>query len=368
MKLLLVTTVLLSLVVGTAISSAPAWAQKSRLSPAKIKEFKKTSANFGSCRKQALTQLKAGSISKRKFEISLRQCKENFPGADLYVSCKKNAIKAAKSKKISPDKAVRQCQRFMVAASFDPSNPLPLFIDDGKVFFAGVGLNHQSTPLNAISPPNFDCGRLVTFARNPEQAQYLLFGNHPSKFTGFSSMSNSDLVKKLRIKKPSKDGVLVPELGKLSGDPKDKSSVLFFPSAPCDFESELGEIFAGISTYHLIDSPGSTITPYFGIAYYRQDQTTITSEKAIEGLVKELGGTFKTFAKGNNVTFIAAENFTETDDEQDPKNLCDQPRVHRFVGVVQGRKEDPSKPEYFIIANIKNLCDFGDLLTRRLVR
>ena len=368
MKHLLASLFLMSLAAGAAMTSEPALAKKSGLSPAKIKQFKKTSANFESCRKQAITQLKAGSISQKKFEISLRQCKENFPGADLYVACKKTAIKSAKAKNIAPDKAITQCRRYMVAASFDPADPLPIFIDDGKIFFSGVGLNQQSTPLNAVSPPNFDCARLAANARNPDQAQYLLFGNHPSKFAGFSGMSSADLVKKLKIKKPSKEGVLVSDLGKVSGNPKDKNAVLFFPTAPCDFESELGEIFAGISTYHLIDASGSAITPYFGIAYYKQGQTKITTERAIQGLVKELGGTFKTFAKGNNVTFIAADNFSETDDEEDPKNLCDQPRVHRFVAVVQGRKDDPEKPEYFIIANIKNLCDFGDRITKRLTK
>ena len=368
MKQLLASLFLMSLAAGAAMSTETAWAKKSGLSPAKIKQYKKTSANFDSCRKQAITQLKAGSISQKKFEIALRQCKENFPGADLYIACKKTAIKTAKSKNIAPDKAVKQCKRYMVAASFDPEDPLPIFVDDGKIFFSGVGLNHQSTPLSAVSPPNFDCTRLATLARNPDQAQYLLFGNHPSKFAGLNDIASSDLVKKLNIKKPSKEGVLVADLGKVIGNPKDKSSVLFFPSASCDFESELGEIFAGISTYHLIDSAGSTVTPYFGIAYYRQGQTKITTEKAIQGLVKELGGTFKTFAKGNNVTFVAADNFSETDDEEDPKNLCDQPRVHRFVAVVQGRKDDPNKPEYFIIANIKNLCDFGDRIAKRLTK
>jgi hypothetical protein len=368
MKHLLASLFVMSLAAGAAMTSEPAMAKKSGLSPAKIKQFKKTGANFDSCRKQAITQLKAGSISQKKFEISLRQCKENFPGADLYIACKKTAIKNSKEKNIAPDKAVGQCKRYMIAASFDAADPLPVFIDDGKIFFSGVGLNQQSTPLNAISPPNFDCARLAANARNPEQAQYLLFGNHPSKFAGFNGLSSADLVKKLKIKKPSKDGVIVPDLGKVSGNPKDKNAVLFFPTAPCDFESELGDIFAGISTYHLIDSAGSTITPYFGIAYYKQGQTKITTEKAIQGLVKELGGTFNTFVKGNNVTFIAADNFSETDDEEDPKNLCDQPRVHRFVAVVQGRKDDPEKPEYFIIANIKNLCDFGDKITKRLTK
>jgi hypothetical protein len=366
MKHLLAIVVIASVTAAAALSPGTALAKKGKLSPAKIKQYKKTTASFESCRKQAVGQLKQGTITQKKFEIELRQCKENFPGADLYVNCKKAAIKTAKSKNMAPDKAVQQCRRYMVAASFDAENPLPFFVEAGKVFFAGVGLNQQSTPVTALNPPNFDCARLKTLARNPAEAQYLLFGNHPGKFAGLSDLKPADLARKLGIKKPAKDGTMVAGLGKVLGNPKDKGAVMFFPSAACDFESELGDIFAGISTYYLIDSSSSTVTPYFGIAYFRQAQDKLTTEKAIQGMVRNLGGTFKTFNKGNNVTFIAADNVTETDDESDPKNLCDQPRVHRFVGVVQGRKDKPSAPEYMIVANIKNLCDFGDRLGKRL--
>jgi hypothetical protein len=36
------------------------------------------------------------------------------------------------------------------------------------------------------------------------------------------------------------------------------------------------------------------------------------------------------------------------------------------VGVVQGRKDAPTQPEYLILANVKNLCEFGDKLGKRL--
>ena len=45
-----------------------------------------------------------------------------------------------------------------------------------------------------------------------------------------------------------------------------------------------------------------------------------------------------------------------------------QPRQHRFVGIVQAHKDKPNKPEYLILANVKNLCDFGDRLAKRLVQ
>ncbi len=33
--------------------------------------------------------------------------------------------------------------------------------------------------------------------------------------------------------------------------------------------------------------------------------------------------------------------------------------------MIQGQKDEPEKPEYVIVANIKNLCDFGDRVAKR---
>ena len=120
--------------------------------------------------------------------------------------------------------------------------------------------------------------------------------------------------------------------------------------------------------HYLIDHGASSVTPYFGIAYYKGDQRRVTTAKLIQALLRTLGPTYKSTPKNDYVTFIAAANLTEVDDEQDPKNLCKQPRQHRFVGIVQAHKDKPNKPEYLILANVKNLCDFGDRLAKRLVQ
>lgn len=353
------------LALGAALAPEPALAQKAKLTPAKIKQIKKNRKSFENCRKDALRQLKDGTITKKKFEVALNTCKENFPGASLYISCKKSAIKTAQSKNISADEAIEQCKRYLLAASFDPNAAIPFFVDNGQIYFAGIGLN-KSQPVTSLSPPNFGCDKLNNVAKNPASAQYLLFGNHPRTFSGLAEKKGDALMKALTITKPKEKGIDVEGFGRVFGDPKSASGTVFFPSSSCDFDSDPGENFAGLSAYYLLDAQGSIATPYFGIAYYKQSQSSVTTGKLVQGIIRELGSSFKSFKKNDTVTFVAAASVSETDAEQDPKNLCKQPRQHRFVAVVQGRKDQPSSPEYVILANIKALCDFGDKMSKRL--
>jgi hypothetical protein len=342
-------------------------AKQSQLTPAQIKQINKTHNSFETCRKDAIELLKQGKVSKKKFEIALNACKDNFPGSDLYITCKKQAIQTASSKNIAPDQLVEQCKRYLLATSFDPTNPLPYFSEAGQLYFAGIGLN-RSLPTAALTPQNFNCENVAKLIRTPRQAQYLLFGNHPQTFAGLTEVKSADIDQFLKLRKPSTTGTDVDGFGRVFRDPATPDATVFFPAAACDFDAQPGDIFAGLSAYYLLDRSGSSVTPYFGIAYYHRDQRRINTSKLIQGLIRTLGPEYKTFNKNKNVTFIAAASLPERDEEQDPKNLCRQPRQHRFIGVVQGFKDKPTLPEYAMIVNIKNLCDFGDRLAKRLLQ
>lgn len=360
------TLLLLILTVPLGIPTPGAFAQKMKIPPARAKAIKKTRASFEACRKEALAEFKSGSLSRKSFEAALGRCKESYPGASLYTDCKKKAIRTAKDKNISPDKAIDQCKRYLYAASFDPAEPVPFFVESGQIFFAGLGLNRPTAP-NNMNPPNFDCGKLTAMAKSPEQAQYFLFGNHPNTFAALDAKKGAELSKALGMPKVSKKGYDVNGFGRIFGDVSKPSGVVFFPTGACEFEADPGDIFAGLSAYYLIDAAGSGLYPYFGIAYFKQGQTDITTPKLIQRTIKLLGPNFKAQAKNPQVTFIAAGALAEQDDEKDPKNLCQQPRQHRFVAVIQSRP-DGSSPEYMLLANIKNLCEFGDRLAKRLVQ
>lgn len=345
--------------------STPSYAKKTALTPAKVKQATHQSKSYENCRHEAIAQLKQKDANKKKFEASLTACKENFPGASLYINCKKAAVRTAKTSGMPEADAADQCKRYLTATAFDPTVPLPFFVEAGQLYFAGIGMNRPQ-PATSLAPPNFDCTRLQKVMQKPKSAEYILFGNHPRIFGTLSEMRGSQLLKALQLRKPSKSGITTPGFGRVFGDPRKASGVTYFPSAPCDFEGDPGAIMTGLTSYYLIDQTSSSVTPYFGIAYYRADQTAITTTKLLHDTSTMLGPDFKSISKNKRVTFIAQGSLSQRDDEQDPKNLCRRPRNQQFVAVVQTHKNQPQKPEYLIIANIKNLCDFGDRLSKRL--
>lgn len=363
----------LALSVGFFLPASLVFAKKNVLSPAKVKQIKKTNKSFNNCRKDALAALKEGNVSKKKFEVMLSTCQENFPGASLYVACKKEAVHIAQEGKLAPDEATAQCKRYLLAASFDPAEPFPYFAEKGQLYFAGIGLN-KDAPVKGLKPPNFDCQRLREIAAKPKDALYVLFGNHPSTFSSLTKKTGPELATVMGFEKSKKNGLDIPGFGRLFGNPTGDKAVVYFPLATCDFDGSLGSVFSGLSSYYLLDLKTNQATPYFGIAYFDPDQTTVTTNLLIQQTIKGLtngggGATFKTYIKGGdskNVTFISSHPVAETDEEHDPKNVCRSPRDNRFLAIVQGNKDQPTHPEYIIVANIKNLCDFGDKLARRL--
>ena len=356
-----------ALVILTFCPSGPVYAKKSGLSPAKIKEMRQTRKSFDACRKDAIEQLKDGTLSKKKFAVALSSCKENFPGADLYIICKKQAIQSAGGKSAAATQAIEQCKRYLVATTFDPGTPVPFFTEAGLLYFASIGLN-RSLPLSALTPPNFNCDKLKTSTRKPALSEYILFGNHPQNFAGLAELKPKDLMQLLKMTKPATAGVDVAGFGRVFYDPRAASGLTYFPTGACEFDAEPGDFLAGLSAYYLIDAHVASVTPYFGIVYYKKEQHRFTTAKIIQDFIHALGPTYKSTAKNDNVTFVAAASLTEVDDEQDPKNLCKQPRQHRFVGIIQGHKDKPEQPEYALLANVKNLCDFGDRLAKRLAQ
>jgi len=357
---------IVALALGLSLSQI-AQARRNKLSPAKVKQIRNSNKSFQACRKEALGGLKSGSMGKKKFAIALKNCNESYPGASLYVACKKSVLKKANAQKKPPGKELAACKRYMVAASFNEKEPVPFFVKDNQLYFAGIGLN-KSMPAGSISPPNFDCSTIPNIIKDPKSAQYILFGNHPRTFAGLDRLKGKDLNKALKFKAPSTNGVDIASFGRLFGVPTNSTGVVFFPSANCAFDGRLGKIFSGLSSYYLMDGANSLVTPYFGIAYYRAAQTRVKTNDLIEQAKADLGTAFKTFTKNKNVTFIAATDVSETDAEQDPKNLCRKPRKHQIVAVVQGKKDNPTQPDYMIMANIKNLCDYGDRMAKRVIR
>jgi len=355
--------ILLGGVLFLGMPTALAQQGKTRFAPAKIKQVNKINKSFTNCKKDALSKLQAKEIDNSGLETELSICKERFPGAVLFTECKQRALKTGGKIKNSD---LASCRSFVRAASFEPKDAMPFFVYGRQLFFAGIGLNDE-IPVGSLAPPNFQCQKVKPAIDDLTKAQYLLFGNHPRVFTPLANLRGPALTKTLGTKGGGQKGFDIAEFGRLFGDPTDTSGVVFFPSAPCDFESTLGETFSGLSTYYLLDQTTDSVLPYFGIAYIKPT-AKVTTETLVKDALATLGKGYQVFKKNPHTSFIAKQNVTETDDEQDPKNLCKTGRPFQFVAVIQTTKDAAQKPEYVIFANIANLCQYGDRAAKRLIK
>lgn len=354
----------------SVFSSSSFAAKRSKLTPADLsQQVQKEAAGYKKCRQEVLTNLKNKKIDKKDVTTALNVCRESFPGVSLYTECKKNAVKATDKEKQA--EGIKKCKRLLMAGTFDPTQPVPVLFENKKVFLAGIGLNDPMT-IKSMPPPNFDCKNVKDALQSDEKAEYILFGNHPSSFAGFADLSIKKLLKPIGPAKGKEKQAAfkIDGLGRLFGDVKSKTSSLFFPSASCIFNRSLGDAFAGISVYYLIDYETKTAIPYFGILFYKKKAPSVVASKVIETFSKYLGEGYKVVSKNNEVSFIAADTLSQFDEEGDPQNVCRKPREHHIIGAVKFRDGDASgsdSPQYLLLANIKNLCDHGDRLTRRLV-
>jgi len=351
---------------GQSTFSAPAKAKDAR--PVQDgKSLQKVQSSYNDCTAQATAAVKAGRLRIESLPAEFGRCTDRFPVAGLYQECKKNLLKSAKGKEVSIE-GLNRCNAILTAANFNPVDPVPIFITTGQAFFAGVGMN-RSVKYSELQIPNYDCSNLKSAYGNIAQnAQHILFGNHPKMF-----LQGAQQVKFLNSLTNIVAGTLkmakyvdVAGFGRLFGDPRTNQSIVYFPSGSCEFEATYGQIFAGINLFYLADIRNRFVTPYFAIAYYRQGQKNITTPELVAEVSRRLGPDFKAYSKDASTVFISSTPFKEVDKERDPRNICELPRPHRFVAVVHTVKGSPNKPEYLLLANIRNLCDYGDLQAKSL--
>jgi hypothetical protein len=255
-----------------------------------------------------------------------------------------------------------------VAASFDPSEVVPFYFHDEKLYFAGVGMN-KSQSLSEFTLPNFDCNKLMDKAEDPKQAEHILFGNHPVWFAKLRGKKEDVILKMLKVTLPvPADGQYIENFGRVFGDPRKNDSSVFFPSSSCAFSADLGPYFSGLTTYFLIDKESKAVTPYFAIAFYKPQLpgSVISTNVLIEKIRASLGEDYSVAAKDSATTIIALEKITKIDEDGDPQAPCTVPRKHKFLAVVKARTEGATEPEFLLVANLTQLCDYGDRLSRRL--
>jgi hypothetical protein len=329
----------------------------------------KAQQSFSQCTARATAAVKARKLRLEELPIEIGRCTDRFPAAGLFHECKKNLFKSAKGAEIEPEDVAR-CKELLSAASFDSSKPAPIFVGSGQVVFAGVGLN-RSVSTTGMVVPNYNCNQLQSVLANvPKNGQHLLFGNHPKLFA--SGKDQPAFLQKLTGLSPkiAKDNryLDLPGFGRLYGDARTKQAVVYFPAGSCEFESNAGGIFAGLNLFYLVDEKSQMATPYFGIAYYRPGQKTVNTPELVNEVIAKLGLDYKPYSKDAQSIFIAATPFKEVDKERDPRNICELPRPHKLVAVIRTLAGKPNVPEYLLLANIRNLCEYGDRRAANLLR
>jgi hypothetical protein len=342
-------------------SDAFALEGQTTLKPAKVKEIQKISQSYSGCTSAATTLVAAKKMTVQELPLAFERCRDKYPSAGLFLDCKKNALAKSKGRALDPA-ALAQCTALLTAATFDGLDSDPVFTTRSDAYFAGLGMN-QELKLTEMDLPNFTCEKLISaFQDVPKNAQHILFGNHPLMF--LQGAEQAKYIKSLTAlsSKKAKDAKFsdIPGFGRLFGDSHGKQSIVYFPSASCDFRGNLGATYSGVSLYYLPDTKRQTATPYFGVAYYRRNQKALTTPKLVAELLLRLGSRFKAYSKNEQTVFISAAPFSEVDQERDPRNICMQPRPQQFVAVIYSAKDDVNVPEYLLLANIKNLCEYGD--------
>lgn len=343
--------------------------KKGKLSPTVRAQVKRSNQNYKQCITTALAQMKQETISASEFKSMTTSCRERFPGASLYIECKKAAIKKHKDKGAEFSAAVSQCKQQLIASSFNADEPIPFYLHNEKLNFAGIGLNTTQN-ISDFAPPNFDCSRLKEKTATPQDAEFILFGNHPAWFEKFNGKVSDAQLQQLKVRLPVPDeGQYIPGFGQLFGNPRKKDSTVFFPSSNCSFSGDLGPHFSGLTAYYLLDEKAKTATPYFAIAFYKPQigDPTITVDQIVAKLQPSFGkNSVVTREPGDTKTILADEKITSFDEEGDPRNVCKPPRKHKFIAVIKARTLETPAAEFVLIANIAQLCDFGDRLSRRL--
>ena len=330
--------------------------------------------DFKQCRSEALQLHKSGQLNATELKEWLASCRDQFPGIDAYLQCKKQLLSQKSSKTKSKKhlkRRLKRCRKIMTASRFQPDDPIPMAIQKKKILFAGIGINAALPVKQSSKLANLRCAPLAQATQHPEKAEFVLFGNHPRRFKPIKQLSQQKIRETLKLPaKLNPSGHFIQELGMLYGG-LGKSSTLYFPAAGCLYAADTGPFFRSISIYYLVDEIQQMATPYFGVAFYNNEETETlpTTRELVDEISARLAasklGAVSAQKSEHSLHILSHEKITEFDDEGDPKNLCGTSPKPSLVIVVRGSPDEPDRPDYLLVANAKNLCDYGD---RRLAQ
>lgn len=333
---------------------------------------------FQDCRKGALAKWRLDASGDRKvLEGSIGACREKFPAAEVYIQCKKKALVEQKGTPTPED--IQQCARKAKAASIATSAIIPLFKNrQNELVFAGINFT-QPLPLANGTSQDFNCDRVKNYGKRGVVPEYLGFGNSLGTFEAFKSLSSKKVQELLgeSFKAPNgKKGKRSPRperfkdvrgFARLTGIPFTSHTSVLFPVGYCFAVRKLDEKYDEMKVYFLVDPVKSVAYPYLGVAFY-DPRTKSTRDRVAAAVGKVLGPDFleQQAPKGGKIIF-AKSKIAQFDEEGDPFDVCENPKHDEYLGILKESLQRKGLGEFFLVANIRNLCQYGELISKRFV-
>ncbi len=326
-----------------------------------IKDITKASRGYKACIKQAKIEIirlrKVGKYKPAKKRESISACQEMYPAAVDYRGCKKKASKLIKTKSPKAAKAaLRQCRKNLKKETFNIGRltPFDASAAKGRITFAGIGLQKR-IPINALPPPGFECNHLNEVIASKNGAIYALFGNDLQQFT----KARLNRIRKNYGPFTKKGSHSYLDRYKVMYEAEGSKVSTYFPLGSCSYNRNLGKRYEALKVYYLLDLRKSIAIPYFAVAFYNE-KTKGKSPLVIESLLKELGKDYSASdgIRGSN-TWIHENKLQGLNSEKGPFNICKPLESHKYVGMTHKARKNSEKLDYLLLANIRNLCDYG---------
>lgn len=332
------------------------------------KQLQHSGKQYMNCLQRVNGDLKSGKINPHIAKKGLLLCSEKYPSPMLYRQCKKKQLKTHANPS-KPKNSSSECKAIALAAAFKHDESLPFFIKNSKAYFAGVGMNHK-LKWRDLPLPQFSCQNIKGLVNNPEKANFFYFGNHLRWFQNFSPWQPKKFAAQLKPPKTNSiRGHYVAHLGKIFGDYRKNSSLVYFPSAICTLSSQHATqgIYKSLSLHYLIDARNKELTPAVAVASYQDNFQSAASETLIaklQSMLSEATGESYIISHKKLFSFAATQAITSFDSSGVASNLCKRPRKHKLIAIAQRRSSSPTV-QSLTLANIQNLCRFGDLSSKQ---
>ncbi len=320
---------------------------------------------------------------KARTKRAIASCRDRYPAVSVLIDCKREMTQAYGDNPQDLKAALQQCRTDYQKLSFDAKDELPFTFHDQLIFFAGAGMNHSVLLREKEDDKqpdalymgenfgNFSCTPLLESMFERRSAEYLLFGADLQTYTALKHVDRNKLKDAFTwTPMPKNPGTFQPVLdrtmGELYWNPADGNVTNYFPSAFCFYNRRLNTPYEAIKIYYLLDRKVRQATPYFGIAFFRPQKGPQAQELA-QKIQEALGKSYQVSQPKPDAFLVSAGPTPQLDSENDPKNICTSDPKPTVMAVVHRPIKD-TLADYMILANVGNLCRFGDRMASRFLK